>query len=227
MPEVEVRRPAGRVRRRGGRRPAATGRAFSSGCRTGPVSPSTSSSVPRSASSRCSSMWARKSSSAGARAGRPASPPSARARRRSTTAATPGPARTRARVRSAVHDAPPTSAGASCSGANSNATWPISMCLTIRVLQGMAARDTPPYRADHVGSLLRPPALLQGARGLRQRHDRRRRAARRSRTTRSATRSSCRRTSACARPPTASSAARPGTWTSSTASAASPRRPAS
>jgi 5-methyltetrahydropteroyltriglutamate--homocysteine methyltransferase len=25
----------------------------------------------------------------------------------------------------------------------------------------MAARDTPPYRADHVGSLLRPPALLQ------------------------------------------------------------------
>ena len=25
----------------------------------------------------------------------------------------------------------------------------------------MASRDTPPYRADHVGSLLRPPALLQ------------------------------------------------------------------
>src|SRR4051812_47510910 len=25
----------------------------------------------------------------------------------------------------------------------------------------MAARDTPPYRADHVGSLLRPPALLK------------------------------------------------------------------
>src|SRR5690349_22965404 len=27
--------------------------------------------------------------------------------------------------------------------------------------QAMAARETPPYRADHVGSLLRPPALLQ------------------------------------------------------------------
>src|SRR3954465_8494766 len=27
--------------------------------------------------------------------------------------------------------------------------------------QGMAARDTPPFRADHVGSLLRPPALLK------------------------------------------------------------------
>src|SRR3954447_3881450 len=25
----------------------------------------------------------------------------------------------------------------------------------------MSARETPPYRADHVGSLLRPPALLQ------------------------------------------------------------------
>src|SRR3954462_8443691 len=25
----------------------------------------------------------------------------------------------------------------------------------------MAARDTPPFRADHVGSLLRPPELLQ------------------------------------------------------------------
>src|SRR3954453_14006093 len=25
----------------------------------------------------------------------------------------------------------------------------------------MAPRDTPPYRADHVGSLLRPPQLLQ------------------------------------------------------------------
>jgi 5-methyltetrahydropteroyltriglutamate--homocysteine methyltransferase len=28
----------------------------------------------------------------------------------------------------------------------------------------MAQRDTPPFRADHVGSLLRPPELLQ-ARG--------------------------------------------------------------
>src|SRR3954451_7397183 len=26
---------------------------------------------------------------------------------------------------------------------------------------GMSARETPPYRADHVGSLLRPPALLK------------------------------------------------------------------
>ena len=25
----------------------------------------------------------------------------------------------------------------------------------------MALRDTPPFRADHVGSLLRPPELLQ------------------------------------------------------------------
>ena len=34
----------------------------------------------------------------------------------------------------------------------------------------MSDRTTPPFRADHVGSLLRPPALLAGARGLRRRH---------------------------------------------------------
>src|SRR4249919_2789851 len=28
-------------------------------------------------------------------------------------------------------------------------------------LPGMSNRETPPFRADHVGSLLRPPALLQ------------------------------------------------------------------
>ena len=39
-------------------------------------------------------------------------------------------------------------------------------------------RSTPPFRADHVGSLLRPPELLAGARGLRGRpRSRRRRAA--------------------------------------------------
>ena len=87
----------------------------------------------------------------------------------------------------------------------------------------MSRRTTPPFRADHVGSLLRPPALLEArarrkageidaeraARG-RGRGDPRRRAA-------------CRRRSGCSRRPTASSAARRGTWTSSTSSAASTR----
>ncbi len=34
----------------------------------------------------------------------------------------------------------------------------------------MAARSTPPFRADHVGSLLRPPALL-AAREKRKRNE--------------------------------------------------------
>ena len=42
----------------------------------------------------------------------------------------------------------------------------------------MSARTKPPFRADHVGSLLRPPDLLRGARRPRGRADRRRRAAR-------------------------------------------------
>ena len=41
----------------------------------------------------------------------------------------------------------------------------------------MAMRDSPPFRADHVGSLLRPPELLR-ARGARRGADRRRGAAR-------------------------------------------------
>ena len=89
----------------------------------------------------------------------------------------------------------------------------------------MAPSATPPFRADHVGSLLRPPELLRRrARtappgrstppscGRRGRGDPRRRAR-------------CRRRSACSRRPTASSAARRGTWTSSTGSAASPEVP--
>ena len=51
----------------------------------------------------------------------------------------------------------------------------------------MTARTRPPFRADHVGSLLRPPRAAAGARGPRGRPHRRRRAARRSRTRRSAT----------------------------------------
>src|SRR6478609_3666743 len=49
---------------------------------------------------------------------------------------------------------PTTSAGASCRGAN-------SICRTLDTVQPMSSRETPPYRADHVGSLLRPPELLQ------------------------------------------------------------------
>ncbi len=48
---------------------------------------------------------------------------------------------------------------------------------------------------------------------------------RRSRTRPSGPSWPCRRTSACSRPPTGSSAARPGTWTSSTSSAASAKAP--
>ena len=43
----------------------------------------------------------------------------------------------------------------------------------------MSLRTTPPFRADHVGSLLRPPELLRRARRLRRRAHRRRCAARR------------------------------------------------
>ena len=47
----------------------------------------------------------------------------------------------------------------------------------------MTLRTDPPFRADHVGSLLRPPALLDARAPARRRRARRRRAARRSRTT--------------------------------------------
>ena len=43
----------------------------------------------------------------------------------------------------------------------------------------MTPRETPPFRADHVGSLLRPQALLQARDDTRGRPDRRRRAPRR------------------------------------------------
>ena len=93
----------------------------------------------------------------------------------------------------------------------------------------MTLRDLPPFRADHVGSLLRPKNLLDA----RARH-----AAGRSttpscagsRTRRSPTSSACRPTSGCGRRPTASSAGPRGTWTSSTrstASAGSPTRTSS
>ena len=42
----------------------------------------------------------------------------------------------------------------------------------------MTMRDTPPFRADHVGSLLRPPALLRARDDYAAGRDRRRRAAR-------------------------------------------------
>ena len=88
---------------------------------------------------------------------------------------------------------------------------------------GGMPRSTPPFRADHVGSLLRPPRLMD-ARAQRAAgeitadelraveddgHPRRR--------------TRCRRTSASSRRPTASSAVRRGTWTSSTSSAACTR----
>ena len=87
-------------------------------------------------------------------------------------------------------------------------------------------RTTPPFRADHVGSLLRAAAAPAGARGLRGRDDRRRRAARgrgRRDPRRGAQAGGGR---AAGGRPTASSAAPRGTWTSSTRSTASARRPA-
>ena len=90
----------------------------------------------------------------------------------------------------------------------------------------VSARTTPPFRADHVGSLLRPPELLAGARGP---HGRR---ASTTPALRAAEDEAIRDVVAAAagrRPasasPTASSAARPGTWTSSTSSTASRRAP--
>ena len=77
-------------------------------------------------------------------------------------------------------------------------------------------RDLPPFRADHVGSLLRPPQLLQARADHADGPDRRRRAARGRGRRRSATWCGCRRTSVCRPAPTASSAVPRGTWTSST-----------
>ncbi len=84
-------------------------------------------------------------------------------------------------------------------------------------------RTTPPFRADHVGSLLRPQAVhdarAQFADGqARRRGPSCRRGRRDRRCRRHAGRGSASRPQ-----PTASSAAPPGTWTSSTSSAASAR----
>ena len=62
---------------------------------------------------------------------------------------------------------------------------------------GMSTID-PPFRADHVGSLLRPPAVLAARQQRAAGDDHRRRAARRSRTWRSPTPSPSSRRSACA-----------------------------
>ena len=81
----------------------------------------------------------------------------------------------------------------------------------------MSLRDVPPFRADHVGSLLRPPALLQA----REDHAAGRIDAARLRAVEDeAIRDVVRMQEdvGCARRPTASSAARRGTWTSSTSS---------
>ena len=91
------------------------------------------------------------------------------------------------------------------------------MAATCYTRVAMAPRARPPFRADHVGSLLRPPELHARGTIARPAASTRRSCAR-SRTTRSARPCRCRRTSACGRRPTASSAAPPGTWTSSTGS---------
>ena len=67
--------------------------------------------------------------------------------------------------------------------------------------------DQPPFRADHVGSLLRPQELLRGPRGSRGRRDRRRRAARDRGRRDPRRRGDAGGRRACSRPPTASSAA--------------------
>ena len=62
----------------------------------------------------------------------------------------------------------------------------------------MSERTSPPFRADHVGSLLRPPELLEA----REAHAAGRlddAGLRRPRTRRSATSSGCRRRRACSR----------------------------
>ena len=86
----------------------------------------------------------------------------------------------------------------------------------------MTPRTEPPFRADHVGSLLRPPALL-AARAAHAAGEIDITRCVRPRTRRSGTPSRCRSGWACRRRPTASSGARRGTWTSSTGSAGSSR----
>ena len=87
---------------------------------------------------------------------------------------------------------------------------------------GRLMRTEPPFRADHVGSLLRPPELLRPARSSRKAGCPPTSCGE-SKTTRFAMRCGCRRRSASSPPPTVSSAVRRGTWTSSTSSTASTR----
>ena len=71
----------------------------------------------------------------------------------------------------------------------------------------MTARTTPPFRADHVGSFLRPELSAGGARTVLREEEHQRRAAARVKTRRSPRSSSSSRTWACSPSPTASSAA--------------------
>ena len=92
-----------------------------------------------------------------------------------------------------------------------------------RGIQGVKImqRTTPPFRADHVGSLLRTAPLKEARDQARQGRDQGRGAAARSKTARSRRSSRSRRRSGSSSRPTASSAARGGTSTSSRASTAS------
>ena len=82
----------------------------------------------------------------------------------------------------------------------------------------MPARINPPFRADHVGSLIRPPRADRGAYRCNRRASSRATRCARSRTRRSATWSRCRSGSACKRSPTANCAATIGATASSRAS---------
>ena len=87
-------------------------------------------------------------------------------------------------------------------------------------------RQRPPFRADHVGSLLRPKELRDAFRRHAQRRARATRLSPRSRTRPSAMSCGCRRRRASRSSPTASSAAAPTGAASSSAAAASSIKPA-
>ena len=84
----------------------------------------------------------------------------------------------------------------------------------------MTRREIPPFRADHVGSLLRTDAL-HSARARFANGEIAATSCAPRRTAASTTSSPCSVTSACRRRRTGSTDARPGTWTSSTSSPAS------
>jgi hypothetical protein len=90
------------------------------------------------------------------------------------------------------------------------------------ITASMAQRTRPPFRADHVGSLLRPDRL-RDARAAFKAGQRPRRNSGRWRMTRSARVIELQRDSGLQTSPTASCAAPPGTWTSSTRFGGSPR----